>query len=254
LQAHVPSYDRAIEAWVPVERRYVAPDGASYILTNDPTLKNPHSFYLVNVKTRARRLIPSVTGPTGASGSWQVARYASEGVYLYSGGKRSVPGLWLMNPHTGAVRLIEGSHYWYTVAEGAAWAIEPPFGQPVKTHKIYRLDLGTRKVSKWYEIDAAVRLLSPGPDGDILIEYGEPESAHLARIAGPNQFVPIDVPPDFPYVDTAGTAYPGIWIAVPPGGLALLTYGEGLRMMIPPSMTAGGTDYPDLFDFSGDCQ
>ncbi len=37
LQAHVPSYDRAIKAWLPVEYRYVAPSGASYILTGDPS-------------------------------------------------------------------------------------------------------------------------------------------------------------------------------------------------------------------------
>src|ERR1700716_1352130 len=70
LQSHVPSYDRAIKAWVPVEYRYVAPSGASYVLTQDQSLPDPSAFYLVDVKTGTRRRILAGDGPPQASGSW----------------------------------------------------------------------------------------------------------------------------------------------------------------------------------------
>jgi hypothetical protein len=91
LNAHVPSYDRAIKAWVPVEYRYVAPSGDSYILTNDASLPDPSAFYLVEVRTGTRRLVLG-DGPPQAPGSWMVVNFAGAGVYLWSAGIQTVPG------------------------------------------------------------------------------------------------------------------------------------------------------------------
>lgn len=79
---HLPSYDRVIGAWVPVEPEYVAPDGASYILHNESTLGNDKSdyFYLVDAKTGNRRLLLPKEGPM-LGAYWTVVNYASEGIY-----------------------------------------------------------------------------------------------------------------------------------------------------------------------------
>src|SRR5579872_1963898 len=92
LQSHVPSYDRAIGRWVPVEANNVAPDGATYILHGDSSLPT-NGFYLVDARTGVRRLVLSADGPPQALGSWTVVQYASEGVYLWSTGIATVPGL-----------------------------------------------------------------------------------------------------------------------------------------------------------------
>ena len=101
LNAHVPSYDRAITAWVPVEYRYVAPSGDSYILTNDASLPDASAFYLVDVRTGTRRLVLG-DGPPQAPGSWMVVNFAIAGVYLWSAGIQTVPGLWLLDPEDGS--------------------------------------------------------------------------------------------------------------------------------------------------------
>ena len=125
LRAHVPSYDRASKRWLPVESRYVAPDGGSYILTADQSLPDASAFYLVDVKTATRRMVLAGNGPAQAPGSWTVVQYAAAGVYLWSAGIQTVPGLWLLDPITGKVRLIDESHYWRMMAGGVAWALDP---------------------------------------------------------------------------------------------------------------------------------
>src|SRR3984893_1451840 len=96
LQTDTPSYDRAIGGWVPVSYEKVAPDGATYILHGDVVVTT-NGFYLVDAKTRAQRLILAADGPPSAGGSWQIIDYASEGVYLWSVGIATVPGLWLLD-------------------------------------------------------------------------------------------------------------------------------------------------------------
>src|SRR6202035_2344133 len=92
LNAHVPSYDRAITGWLPVEYRYVAPSGTSYVLTQDASIPDPSAFYLIDVKTGTRRKVLSGDGPPQAPGSWTVVDFASAGIYLWSAGIQTVPG------------------------------------------------------------------------------------------------------------------------------------------------------------------
>jgi len=62
LETDVPSYDRAIGGWVPVSIEKVAPNGATYVVHNDPTVKG-NGFYLVDARTGAQQLITSADGP-----------------------------------------------------------------------------------------------------------------------------------------------------------------------------------------------
>src|SRR4029077_502316 len=169
LQSHVPSYDRAINAWVPVEYRYVAPSGESYILTNDAALPDPSAFYLVDVKSGRRRLVLG-DGPPQAPGSWTVVDFASAGVFLWSAGIQTVPGLWLLDPATGKVRLVDGSHYWNMVAHGVAWALDPqPSSGSSLKRGVFRLDIASGLVERWYETDQPISMLSPDSGGHVLV-------------------------------------------------------------------------------------
>jgi hypothetical protein len=230
---HLPSYDRALGAWLPVEPEYVAPDGASYVLHNESTLGDKSGyFYLVDAKTGNRRLLLSQEGPL-LGAYWTVVNYASEGIYLTApayGMTQQVPGLWLLDPKTGSVRLINGDHYWVMVAGTFAWAQDPP-GNPVK---VYRLDLLTGKVLTWYEANMDIRLLSPTPDGELLVAYGEVGSPKLAVLSGPGSLLPIVLPSPLPPIYSARIAVQGVWLGIYGeawSGAALYVKGEGVTVM-----------------------
>lgn len=235
LATHIPSYDRPLGIWVPVESNNVAPDGATYVLTNENSLPNPSAFYLVDAKTEARRLLLARTGPTKTS-SWKVVKYASEGIYLYAisqGMESSVPGLWLLDPQSGSLRLVEGSRYWSVISAGTAWAVDPPAYTPGDLSKVYRLDIATGKVSLAYQARTMINLLSPTPEGDLLIAYGDMASPKLGLLVAPSSFIPIEVPSDFP-IYTARLGRPGVWIALDGRslhGIALYVKGEGVKVM-----------------------
>jgi hypothetical protein len=250
LQAHVPSYDRAINAWLPVENRYVAPSGDRYILTGDPSIPNASAFYLVDVKTGARRLVLD-DGPPQAPGSWTVVEFAGAGVYLWSAGIQTVPGLWLLDPGTGRVRLVDGSHYWRMVSNGVAWALDPEPG-PGSSQKqgVFRLDIATGHVERWYETDlpasgtSPISLLAPDNEGHVLMVIGDQLPPRLGLLTGPDQFQPLALPLDFPAINDGYLRSPGVWLALRGGGLALYTKSDGVRIM---------TRQTDIFDISGGC-
>ncbi len=159
-----------------------------------------------------------------------------------------VPGLWLLDPKTGGIRLIDGSHVWVKVAVGAAWSIEP-FAPGAASYKVYRLDLRTGQVATWYETKTAIRPLSPTPEGGLLIVYGEVGSIHLAVLTEPNVYLPLNVPSDLK-LGNARLARPGVWLSLT-DGIALYTKTEGVRVMASSAgYVPGGFGY---YDAAGGC-
>ena len=253
---HMPSYDWAIGAWVPVEQNDVAPDGANYVLEMSGDQVNPpvgHAIYLVDAKSGKRRLVLSTGGP-GPGRYWSgytpglggPDNYATEGVYLAAVGGGSdvpepVPGLWLLNPLNSSARLIEGSHYWDVIGDGFAWTADYPVVGGTVT-KIYRLDLATGQASLWYESKKSVRLISPTAEGGLLIGYGEEEGpGQLAVLDASHTLTLLDSSPDFGTDWVSILAQPGVWIAVD-GGVALYMKGAGVRVMALSS--SGNVIYP----------
>jgi hypothetical protein len=245
-QETLPSYDRAIGAWVPVESEKVAPDGTSYVLTS---YNNTPPLYLVDAANGNRRLILPVEqeGPILGS-AWKVIQYASEGIYLWTGNggmEKPVPGLWLLDPATGGIRLVDGSHYWGKISGGAAWALDEA-GTRASASKVYRLDLSTGQVSTLYESKTQIALLSPTPEGEILIDYGATGYPSLALLTVSGRFVPVEAPPFLPPIFSASLAPQGVWLAVYGSawsGIALYVKGEGVTTMATsafPLVAAGG--------------
>jgi hypothetical protein len=217
-----------------VEPHKVAPDGGSYVLTS---YNSTPPLYLVEARTGKSRLLLPVEqeGPIPGS-AWKVVQYASEGIYLWTGNggmEKPVPGLWLLDPATGGVRLIDGSHYWGIVSGGSAWGLDEA-NTRASASKVYRLDLATGQVSTLYESKTIVRLLSATPDGEILIDYGAIGYPRLALLAEPGSFIPIELPPAFPPIYNARLIQPGVWLAIYGeawSGIALYVKGEGVTVM-----------------------
>ncbi|HYS98974.1 MAG TPA: hypothetical protein VEM94_11265 [Candidatus Dormibacteraeota bacterium] len=214
---------------MPAEYETVAPDGATYALFGDETTEVPYALYVVDAKTGKRRLIASAKAP---GNEWQfVLDYASEGIYLAAPGDGMappVPGLWLVDPKAGGIRLINSSHVWFKVAGGAAWSIEP-WAPGAASYKVYRLDLRSGQVATWYETKTAIRPVSPTAEGGLMVAYGEVGSYHLAVLTGPKTYVPLNIPASFD-VSSARLARPGVWLSQL-NGIALYTKAEGIRIM-----------------------
>lgn len=253
---HMPSYDWAIGAWVPVEQNDLAPNGASYVLELNGDQVNPpvgHALYIVDATSGKRRLILSTGGP-GPGLYWSgytpglgaPDNYATDGVYLAAVGGGSdvpepVPGLWLLNPLTSSVRLIDASHYWDVIGDGFAWTADDPVVAGTAT-KIYRLDLATGQVVVWYKSKKSVRLISATAEGGLLIGYGEEEGqGQLAVLDASHALTLLDSPPNFGADWGSVLAQPGVWIAVD-GGVALYMKGAGVRVMALSS--SGNVIYP----------
>jgi hypothetical protein len=218
-----------------------APDGATYVVHDE--LKAT-GFYLVDARTGAQRLILSADGPAPAPGSWQVVEWAREGIYLWSVGMLATPGLWLLDPQTGNVRLVDGSHYWSVVAGRVAWAIDQPRGADAGTYNaLYRLDLASGQVSTWYETKGNLRLLTATPAGEVLITEGDGYGVPNV-VRGPNQISPLVISPDQPAVGWAYSTNPGIWLSLQGGGLALYIKGAAATVV---------SRSPDIFNVAGGC-
>jgi hypothetical protein len=231
---HMPSYDWGVAAWVPVEQQYVSPDGSDYVVQIDSRSNLPTGFYLVDAKTRSQRLIQSADGPGGGI-HWTILGYQNEGIYLGGLGAAGdvpteVPGLWLLDPLTGYVRLIDRSHIWDAIGGRAAWAVDA-LPNAVGTWTVYWLDLASGQVNKAYASDDFGGIVAPAPDGDVLIrgsDNGGPERIFL--LTRTDELIPGALPSGFA-VDYGGhVAQPGVWM--PFGtGVALYTKAYGLRVM-----------------------
>jgi hypothetical protein len=237
------SYDWAVNSWLP---GMIAPDGLSYVLQADPTAP----IVLVDARTGSRKVILSTVGPAPLH-SWAPIAYASQGVYLgaldWSGPEgipKGVPGLWLLDPITRTVRQINSSHYWVGTAGGFAWAMDGPGDVGGTTTKVYRLDLATGETVAWYESKVTIRVLSPTPEGELLVGYGDPDRPAL--LSAGHVLTPMSWPPGFGGDYGWTIAQPGIWIAEA-NGVALFAKGFGIRLM---------AQNPDsgVFFPAGDCR
>ncbi len=215
-----------------------------------PHFRNPSAFYLVDVRTGTRRLVLG-TGPPQAPGSW-IGRQLC---------RRRRLSLECRNTDS-ARAMVAGSRNW----QGPACRREPLLAHgsqrcgvgPIlslrrdraKSKVVFRLDIASGHVERWYEADlpvadpSPVSMLSPDADGHVLIEIGGDSAPRLGLVVGPDQFRPLDVPVGFPVVSDAYLQNPGVWLSLRGGGLALYTASDGVRIM---------TRQTDIFDLAGGC-
>ncbi len=252
------SYDWAIHAWVPVEAWGVAPDGKTYLTYTDIT----GAYSLVNARTGSRKVILSTKGPK-AGQLWSMVAYTNEGVILGAFGRGSdtmgppEPGIWLLDPASGHIRLLEGSHYWTpdplarvtTIGGGFAWTIDQPNGSTGTAVEVYRLNLATGQTVAWYKTKVAIELLSATADGELLVAYGD--ESRPALLDRSHRLTQLDIPADFDSLASAWTvARPGVWITEPSGRLNLYVKGVGIHVIVP---RPESPDSPGLLP-AGDCR
>jgi hypothetical protein len=219
----------------------VSPDGLSYVYS-EPTeqpagVHTPTRIHVVTVLTGADRVVYS------GGGTDYAIEFGVAGIYLVTGRWEALSvGLRLLDPLTGAIRVLAITGHWSVMSAGAAWGIDADLGGIGNDpHRIDRLDLTTGAVSTWFEV-ASDRWVAPigiDVDGALIIAsatsgtVATPYVADFYRLLGRSQTVHLfTAGPDEAWDGFMADSH-GLWFgsAYVYGGLWLYTDGAGLRLV-----------------------
>jgi hypothetical protein len=235
------SYDSPAKRWVPTSQWLVSPDGSSYVYS-EPTeqpagVHTPTRIHVVTVLTGADRVVYS-RGATDYPIEFGLA-----GIYLVTGRwEASSVGLRLLDPLTGAIRVLAITGEWSVISAGAAWGIDADLGGIGNDpHRIDRLDLTTGAVTTWFEV-ASDRWVAPvgiDVDGALIIASATSGTADTPyvedfyRLLGRSQTVHLFTAGSDEALDGFITDSHGLWFgsAYVYGGLWLYKDGAGLRLV-----------------------
>jgi hypothetical protein len=255
------SYLAAVNTWLPVPPQAIAPDQHSYVesksQTGDSTAPPTTTLYIVDVRTKAKRLL--FTAPNGNAAL--VLAYTAAGVYVETLSSTG-PGpstLVLIEPVTGSHHTVQGSQgksgvyqqVWMAIAGDAAWgsAITFPNGQSKPyVVTLMRLDLNTGSVADWYVSKSAFTVAGfDAASHPILGILSENFSMNLALVSAPAQSMAIK-PLEGTYVQGQGQGFTdthGTWFGSGDGSLWLYTASRGLEKVasIPPQPGGNGAPY-----------
>lgn len=164
-------YDAGGPRWVPVSAQQSRPDGFEYAYSTVDRATNATVIHVVDVATgQARQFRIKSTE------FMSVADYSSAGIYLIRPSALGGPGegVWLMNPNTGALKLLRALHGVWSVRNGIAWAAafdardKTKWGQSElpPANSIVRIDLITGAHQTWfYRAGTYPWWLGFGPNG-----------------------------------------------------------------------------------------
>jgi hypothetical protein len=149
-------YDRADARWLPVGRRAVSRDEASYAFIEMGSAD--YVLHVVAVATGKEVLwhIPTST----FNGQPSVFDYSPDGVYVVNAFEHLLPGLWLIDPASGSIRQVSKVLYpVYSAGNGIVWVqdLNPSDPNPLVTgsslgtlpNEIDRVDLRSGARTKW---------------------------------------------------------------------------------------------------------
>lgn len=150
VAAYVPMAKR----WVQVARSLVAPDGSYYAYNETSGNPEVDRLHVVDLATSADHVIAQGGVDTG----YEAFDVEADGIYAGRAphGPATLPGLWRLDPKTGAATRLDATQRWQWISGGYAYATVPnstdPFvvqGGPLPD-TLLRLDLRTGAVQEWF--------------------------------------------------------------------------------------------------------
>jgi hypothetical protein len=108
------AYDRPLGRWLPVGHQAVSPDGQRYAFTEGWGIGAAPRVHVADAATGQD--IRVVTMPDAQP--YAVADFTSAGIYLVVSYEGTAPGVWLMDPTTGAEAKVSDGYY---QRAGAGW-------------------------------------------------------------------------------------------------------------------------------------
>jgi hypothetical protein len=148
------AYVSSARRWVPVFPNMIAPGGAYYVYNESAGQPEVDRVHVVDPATGADRVIAEGGSDTGYS-AFQVE---ADGIYVSrpNNGPATPPGLWRMDPRTGAVTRLDATRFWRFVSGGYAYTTVPNAADPVTVQggpvadTLLRLDLRTGTLVQLY--------------------------------------------------------------------------------------------------------
>jgi len=196
LYGQVPAaYDRPAGRWVPTGVGALSPDGSRYAYMD---YGHPFDFQLhvVEVATGRDRVVALPSGP------WAVVGFTSDGIYIHQSYEGIGPGLWLVNPDSGAVLqlfkdaavdLVSGQVAWIEARDTTDPLPEPP-GIGGANNEIRGRDLKTGVTTRWFYRSGSGVRVQAAADGTIIVGGYDSAGTYLWALRAPGQAVPITVP------------------------------------------------------------
>jgi hypothetical protein len=181
------SFDGALKRWIPASLNATAPDGLRYAYIDHPGYQLVR-IHIVDVASGQDRVVLT----TDFHEPYWIVAFTSEGLYLTqrcpSGCPVNVGKLWLLNPDTGALRLVSSRR-------GSGWLISRGLAFGIDTDlsgawTLMALNLASGQIETWGTTD--VRSLV-GADidgrplgwiGDRMYSFRRPGSAVELKPAG----------------------------------------------------------------------
>ncbi len=240
------SYDKAFERWLPVPRDLISPDGRHYAYF-DPAYPgqypqgsvHPSTVHVVDLASGADHSFNP--GPTGTARTWWVLDYENEGVYLaiLPDGPAAPAGLWLLDPSTGAVRMISDTFQPQYVSGGGAWGTSDPLTGhgPGPGSRLLRMDLKVGAIVSWYKRDD-VEFIVSGADavGHPVLQAAKAGSREIIRVTAQDTGATLPVaagssaPSLSNYIHPVSDSH-GMWFGDTQGNVSLYTAATGITKL-----------------------
>ena len=197
LYGQLPAtYDAAADRWVPGGR--ISPDGSRYAYIAYSSQGSDLHVHVVDVATGSDR---ELNLPTD---NWSLLAFTSAGLYVTKSYPEvgNTPGLWLVNPDSGAVQtvftdavvqMVSGHTAWSATRNNADTLPGPP-GMGLFYNEIQSRDLATLQTTTWLYRPGSSMYVGGASGGSIVISGVDMMSSFLLVLANPEQAVPINVP------------------------------------------------------------
>jgi hypothetical protein len=168
-------FDRAVSRWVPVSRQSVSPDGLQYSFTDgwNASPPVPPRVHVVDASTGQDIRVFSMPDAQ----PYAVVDFTGAGIYLIISFEGIAPGVWRMDPATGAVAKTSVGFY---QPAGAGWisVIDPTDPNPVRSaldgqpqpDRIDRRDSAGKTVTWFYKAGFAVLAVAFAGTPSLLVE------------------------------------------------------------------------------------
>src|SRR5215831_9332222 len=189
------AYASSAHRWISVPPRQVAPDGAYYAYNEGTGPPEVDRVHVVDLATGVDRVIAEGDPSTG----YEAFEVGADGIYASRplNGPTTPPGLWRLDPRTGAATRLDAIRIWQFVDGGYAYTSVPNQADPVAEQggtvadTLLRLDLRTGTIAQLYrDRGMFVEVLGFDSAHHPILVVGEAR-AGLSLLTGPGTVEPI---------------------------------------------------------------
>jgi virginiamycin B lyase len=237
-------FDGQAGRWLPVQSAaWISPDGLRYAYIGFD-LSERRELHVVDIATGRDRPLQLLQG------FWWLVAFTDQGLYVNEQYEGVGPGLWLVDPETGAMRQVLADGAVYAVSGSAAWTavwnsadkLPQPPGIGGGHNEIDRRDLATGARTTW--------LYAPGTNDYVVAVVGgapvigtwDGVSTKLVLASSPGEAVPMTFPlstDQYPNYSGIIADPQGIWVGSSEGVYLWTARTGGILVSDEPGTPAG---------------